>query len=88
MKSFDQIFTFVMGVTKMGYIVPRVGIEPISLAFHASVLPLHHIGSLMSPLCPRLPVYAVPCLRGQCRLLEYNKLDVTFFPTLNTLVLN
>ena len=28
----------------MGNIVPRVSIEPTSLAFQASVLPLHHIG--------------------------------------------
>ena len=25
----------------------------------------------MSPLYPFLPVYAAPCLRGQCRLLHY-----------------
>ena len=50
--------TSVMGVLKMGNIVPRVGMEPISLAFRASVLPLDHIGSLMLPLNPRPPVYA------------------------------
>ena len=33
-------------------ILPWVGIEPTSLAFRANVLPLHHIGSLMSPLYP------------------------------------
>ena len=44
-------------------IVPRGGIEPTSLAFLASVLPLHHVGSLMSPLYPWLPVYVAPCLR-------------------------
>ena len=33
----------VMGVTKMGNIVPKVGLEPTSLAFRASVLPLLHI---------------------------------------------
>ena len=63
------IYTYVVGVTKMGNIVPRVGIEPTSLAFRVSVLPLHDIGSLMSPLCPRQPVYAAACLRSQCRLL-------------------
>ena len=50
----------------MGNTVPKAGFKPTSLAFRASVLPLHHIGSLMSPLYPRLPVYAAPCLRGQC----------------------
>ena len=28
---------------KMGNTVPKVGLEPISLAFRASMLPLHHI---------------------------------------------
>ena len=60
----------VMGVTKIGNIVPRVGPEPTFLAFRASVLPLHHIGSLMSPLYPFPPVYAALCLRGRCRLLD------------------
>ena len=59
-----------MGVMKMRNIAPRAGIEPTSLAFQASVLPLHHTGFLMSPLYPRLPVYAAPCLKGQCRLLH------------------
>ena len=53
-----------MGVMKMGNIVPRAGPKPTSLAFRASVLPLHHVGSLMSPLSPRLPVYTAHCLRG------------------------
>ena len=48
---------YVVAVMKMGKIVLRVGIEPTSLAFWASVI-LHHIGSLMSPPYPRLPVYA------------------------------
>ena len=60
----------VMSMMKMGSIVPRAGIKSTSLAFQASVLPLlHHIGSLMTPLCSRLPVYAAPYLTGQCRLL-------------------
>ena len=61
----------VMGVMKMGNIVPRVEIKLTSLAFQASLLPLHHVGSLMLSLYPRLPVYASPCLRlrGQCKLL-------------------
>ena len=35
--------TSVAGVTKMGNSVTRVGIEPTSLAFRASALPLHQI---------------------------------------------
>ena len=58
---------------KMGNIVPRVGIKPMSPAFQANVLSLHNVGSLMSPLFPRLPVYVVPRLRGQCRLLHMKK---------------
>ena len=34
--------TSVVGVTKMGNTVPRVGLKPISLAFQASV-PLHDV---------------------------------------------
>ena len=63
--------TSVMGMMKMGNIMPRVGFKPTSLAFKASVLTLHHIGSLMLPLYPHLTVYAAHCLRGQCRLLQY-----------------
>ena len=33
-------------------------------------VPLYHIGSLMSPICTCPPVYAAPCLRGQCKLLH------------------
>ena len=44
--------TSVVGVIKMGSTVPRVALKPTSLAFRASVLPFHHVGSL----CP--PVYA------------------------------
>ena len=125
----------------VGNIVPRAGINPTSLAFWASVLPLHHICSLIASqyylylwfyyepqiillwpfkfmnvywhklivcfcimckdagwiktnsshreygLCsrhgvkkppihqpslyPRLPVYAAPCLRDQCRVLHF-----------------
>ena len=51
-------------------IVPRVGNEHAFLAFWASVLPIHHIGSLMSPINPCLPVYAASCLRVLCRLLH------------------
>ena len=47
----------------MGNIVARVAHEPISLEFRTSVLPLHHVGSLVSALYPRLPVYVALCLR-------------------------
>ena len=59
-----------MCVMKMGNIVPRVGIKPTSLAFWASVRHLHHMGSLMSLLNTRLSMQFLPCLRGQCRLLQ------------------
>ena len=36
-----QYNAIVVGVTKMGNIVPRVGIKPKSLAFQTSVLPSH-----------------------------------------------
>ena len=64
----DTIVT-VMGMRKMENIVPRVGIEPTSLAFQLSVQPLHHIGFSDVTTIPRLPVYASPCLRDQYRLL-------------------
>ena len=59
-----------MGVMKMGNTVPRAGFEPTSLAFRASVPPLHCVGSLTSLLYPCLHMYAAPCLRDQCRLLH------------------
>ena len=62
--------TNVVGVMKMGNIVPRAGLESTSLVFWDSMLPLHHVGSLMSPLFPQPPVYSARCLRGQCRLLQ------------------
>ena len=63
--------TSFMGVMKMWKIVPRAGLESTSLAFWASVLPLHHIGSLTLPLHQWLPVYVAPCIRGHCLLLHY-----------------
>ena len=45
--------TSVVGVMNVGNNLPRVGLEPTSLGFPASMLRLHHIGSLMSPLYPR-----------------------------------
>ena len=73
----DTVEHYVMGVMKMGNIVPRAGLEPTSLAFQASVLPLHHVGSLMSPLYPCPLVYVALCLRGQRRLLQYQLLGHT-----------
>ena len=46
---------FIGREVKMGNIVPRAGIDPTSLAFLASVLPLHYVGSLMSPLFIPMP---------------------------------
>ena len=60
----------VMGVMKMGNIVPRAGFKPTSLAFRASVLTLHHVGSLTSLLYWYPPVDAAPCLIGPCRLVQ------------------
>ena len=37
---------------KIGNTIPRAGLEPTSLTFQASVLPQHHLSSLMSPLYP------------------------------------
>ena len=73
--------TSVMGVTKMGNIVPRVWLEPRSLVFWASVLSLHHICSLTSLVYPRPPVYAVPCLRTATyiRVLCVNICEELFF---------
>ena len=71
--------TSVVGMMKMGNIVPRVGMDLTSLAFQASVLPFHHVGSLMSPLYPHPPLYVAPCLRGHWRLLLSHCLDSTWW---------
>ena len=51
--------TSVVGVMEMGNIVPRAGLEPMPLAFWASVLPLHHLGfpdvTMIICLCSSLP---------------------------------
>ena len=73
----------VVGEMKMGNIVPRVEIEPTSLAFWASVLLLHHVGSLISPLYPRLPVYTAPCLRRQCKPLHSSPWNCNSFNSYN-----
>ena len=41
-----SVVVIVVGVTKMGIIVPKAGLELTPLAFRASALPLHHIGFL------------------------------------------
>ena len=73
-----QVLCYCRECDENGNIVPSVGIRTTSLAFEASVLQLHHIGSLMSPVCSRLPVCAAPCLRGQCRILELCRINVQF----------
>ena len=60
----------VMGTLKMGNIVLRAGLELTWLPFWTSVVPLHHIGSMMSPRYPHSTVYAASCLRDQFRLLH------------------
>ena len=63
------------GCNEKGNIVPRAGIKPKSLAFQASVLPLHHIGfpevtTIPTPtyLCGSLPQRSVQIH------YEYNKI--------------
>ena len=62
--------TSVVGVMEMENTVPSAGLELTSQAFWVSVLPLHQVGSLMSPLYAHPPVYAAPCLRDQCRMVQ------------------
>ena len=71
-----RIYNSAMGVTKMGNIVPKAGLYPTSLAFRASILPLHHVGSVMSPLHPRPPVYAAPCSRRSAQTTTIVILDL------------
>ena len=63
-RRFYHIDSCVMGDMKMGNIVPRAGFKPTSLAFWATVLSLHHAGSLKSPLYPCLPACSALCLRS------------------------
>ena len=58
------IIDTVMGVMKMGNIVPRAGLKPTSLAFWASMLPLHQVGSLTALLYRRPPVYVALLPQG------------------------
>ena len=71
----------------MGNIVLCAGLEPTSLAIRARVLPLHHVGSLTSPLYPRPLIYAVPCLKVQYRLLHsspWNCMYITAYNYIHT----
>ena len=70
---------------KVGKVVHRAGIEPTLLTFWVSVLPLHHVGSLMSPLYPQQPVYADPCLIGQCRQLNSSPRNWKYFIVYNNI---
>ena len=66
--------TSVVGVTKMGTTVPRMGIEPKSLSFWTSVLQLHDIGSLMSPLYLTLCLFSsLPQRSGHTTIICRNK---------------
>ena len=59
----------VMGVMKMGNIVPLVGLEPTPLAFRASVLPI---------TSPRLPdVTIIPTPTCLCSLLPESSMQTT-----------
>ena len=61
MRSLYRILvtaTSVMGVMKMGNIVPRAGLEPTSLAFRVSVLQFHHVGYQIAPCYLFLQAYA------------------------------
>ena len=62
----------VVGVTNVGNSVRREGLEPKSLAFRDSVLPLPHIGFLMLRLCP--DVMAMPCV---CSSLPQKSVQTT-----------
>ena len=58
----------VVGVMKIGNIVPRAGIEPTPRAFQASVLRYHHIGIVVTS--GSLTVYGAHCLRGQFTVMN------------------
>ena len=60
-----------MGVMKMGNTVHRAGTKPTSLSLWASVL--HLVGSLMSSLHPRPPVYvALSVFASEVSVEYYN----------------
>ena len=74
----------VVGEMIVGNIAPRAGIEPISLTFHNSVLPLY-LGSLMSPcyLCISLSERSVQttAFSSNCAIL-WQHLTVRYSRTL------
>ena len=73
----------VVGVMNMGNAVPRAGLEPTYLAFRTSVLSLHHVGSLMSPIYLHSPVYVALCLKRQCCLFHSSPWNCKYFNTYN-----
>ena len=77
--------TSVVGVMKMRNTVPRVGLKSTSLAFRASVLPLHHIGipdvitiPMPTSLCGSLPQRSV-----QTTTLAPTPLNCKYFSAYN-----
>ena len=66
--------TSVRGVMQMENTVPRVGLEPVSLAFRVNVLPLHHIGSLMS--CYTHPYLSLQLLASEVSANYYTHIYI------------
>ena len=66
----DHSNDIVVGVMKMGNIVPRAGIEPISLAFQVSVLNISPPRLSDVTTLTMLFVHVAHYLRGQCRPLH------------------
>ena len=64
--------TSVMGEMNMGNSMARAGIEPTSLASSANVLIIipHRLPDVTTYGSTWLPVYAAPCLGGQCIVLH------------------
>ena len=60
----------------MGNILPRAGLKPTSLAFRASVLPLHHVGSLTSRLHALPPVYVALLPQGLVQTTTFIPLEL------------
>ena len=79
------VYVGVVAVKKMGNTVPRVGLEPTSLASGPVCYHYTMEASLMSPLSPCLPVYAAPYLRGQCRLPHIYIYTYVWLHYINTL---
>ena len=69
-------YASVVGKMKVGNIVPRAGLEPASLAFQVSVLPLHLVGSLMSLLkCYAHAYLSMQLLASEVRADYYSSLE-------------